>query len=182
MEPLCTPVLIFDTSYYKMTSSVHSLAEQLQLLPHPEGGYFRETYRSGELIPQPALPSRFDGERTFATAIYFLLTAGNFSAFHRIKSDECWHFYAGSTLHVHVLTTTGEYQLIRLGNDMQSGETFQAVVPAGAWFASETTGDHSLVGCTVSPGFDFRDFELADFAALSAAFPSYASLIRRLCR
>lgn len=83
---------------------------------------------------------------------------------------------------MHVMTTAGEYQLIRLGKDMQAGETFQAVVPAGAWFASETTGDYSLVGCTVSPGFDFRDFELADAAALSAEFPSHAALIRRLCR
>jgi predicted cupin superfamily sugar epimerase len=165
-----------------MTSSVKALVDQLQLLPHPEGGYFRETYRSDESIPQVSVPPRFDGERRFSTAIYFLLTAGNFSAFHRIKSDECWHFYAGSTLHVHVLTVTGEYRLISLGQDLQTGETFQAVVPAGAWFASETTGDYSLVGCTVSPGFDFRDFELADAAALSGEWPTHASLIRRLCR
>lgn len=165
-----------------MTPSVNTLVEQLQLLPHPEGGYYRETFRSEESISHKALPPRFGGERSFATAIYFLLTAENFSAFHRIKSDEGWHFYTGAALLVHVLTTAGEYRLIRLGQNMDSGETFQAVVPAGAWFASETTGDYSLVGCTVSPGFDFRDFELADPAALSAAFPSHASLIHRLCR
>lgn len=165
-----------------MTPSVTALVEQLKLLPHPEGGYYRETYRSEELISQHALPPRFGGERTFSTSIYFLLTAGNFSAFHRIKSEECWHFYAGSSLHVHVLTPAGEYHLIRLGPDLHSGETFQAVVPAGAWFASETMGAYTLAGCTVSPGFDFRDFELADVAALTAAWPRYASLIGRLCR
>ena len=119
-----------------------------------------------------------------ATAIYFLLEKNNFSAFHRIKSDECWHFYTGDSLLIHVLNVEGEYQLIKLGADILKGEVFQAVVPAGAWFASETNdnGLYSFVGCTVAPGFDFADFELASAEQLTADFPTQEQLIKRLCR
>ncbi len=164
--------------------NVSLLVETLGLLPHPEGGYYKETYRSGETIPADALTGKFAGERNYATAIYFLLEQGNFSAFHRIQSDECWHFYAGQTLHVHMIDPQGTYTLIRLGNELENGETFQAVVPAGYWFASETApgGSFSLVGCTVSPGFDFADFELANALQLTAMFSQHSSLIKRLCR
>ena len=166
---------------------VHTLSElvaKFQLLPHPEGGFYRETYRSAELIEQHALPQRFTGYRPFSTAIYFLLKEGNFSAFHRIQSDECWHFYAGQTLHVHVIHPNGQYALLKLGNDLAKGETFQAMVPAGSWFASETAagGSFSFVGCTVAPGFDFADFELAKAAELIQQFPAMEILIKRLCR
>lgn len=159
-----------------------NLISQYNLLPHPEGGYFRETYRSDENIPESGLPSRFQGIRTFSTAIYFLLLKDLFSAFHRIKSDECWHFYEGDSLFVHVLHTNGNYELIRLGKNREEGEVYQAVVPAGAWFASETKGEYSLVGCTVAPGFNFLDFELAKDAELKAQYPEFAGLIDRLCR
>ncbi|MEN9685723.1 MAG: hypothetical protein RLZZ28_1509 [Bacteroidota bacterium] len=154
------------------------------LLPHPEGGYYRETYRSAVQIAQNALPVGFSGDRVLSTSIYFLLEKGNFSAFHRIKSDECWHFYAGDPLLIHVIENNGNYQLIRLGKNIEQGETFQAMVAAGAWFASETApgGEFSLVGCTVSPGFDFQDFELAKAAILATRFPERKSLIKRLCR
>lgn len=166
-----------------MHDRVQQLVAQLKLQPHPEGGYYRETYRSAECIEQSALPARFSGTRNISTAIYFLLTQGNFSAFHRIQSDECWHFYTGDPLLVHVIHPNGSYELITLGNRMDAGELFQAVVPAGSWFASETApgGVFSLVGCTVAPGFDFADFELAD-AALTQQFPAFEKLIRRLCR
>lgn len=161
---------------------VAQLVRQYQLLPHPEGGYYRETYRSPETIGVHALPQRFTGERHLSTAIYFLLEAGNFSAFHRIKSDECWHFYAGDPLHIHVLDEAGNYYLYRLGQGRE--EQFQLIVPAGCWFASETAPGslYALVGCTVSPGFDFADFELADAQALSGKFPDQQVLIARLCR
>lgn len=159
-----------------------NLISQYNLLPHPEGGYFRETYRSDENIPESGLPSRFQGIRTFSTAIYFLLLKDLFSAFHRIKSDECWHFYEGDSLFVHVLHTNGNYELIRLGKNREEGEVYQAVVPAGAWFASETKGEYSFVGCTVAPGFNFLDFELAKAAELKAQYPEFAGLIDRLCR
>lgn len=161
---------------------IQNLIHQYNLLPHPEGGYFKETYRSEESIPASGLPLRFSGGRTFSTAIYFLLLKDLFSAFHRIKSDECWHFYEGESLKVHVLHLDGTYELIRLGKNREEGEVYQAIVPAGAWFASETSGEYSFVGCTVAPGFDFADFELARAAELKSEHPKSASLIERLCR
>ncbi|MCF8452891.1 MAG: cupin domain-containing protein [Pedobacter sp.] len=161
---------------------IQNLIHQYNLIPHPEGGYFKETYRSTEIIPASGLPLRFPSERTFSTAIYFLLIKDLFSAFHRIKSDECWHFYEGDSLSVHVLHLDGSYELIRLGKNREEGEVYQAIVPAGAWFASETSGEYSFVGCTVAPGFDFTDFELAKAAELKLEYHESASLIERLCR
>ena len=161
---------------------ITNLITQYQLLPHPEGGYYKETYRSTEHIPLAALPEHFSGLRSFSTAIYFLLLKDLFSAFHRIKSDECWHFYEGASLHVHVLHLNGNYELISLGRNSAKGEVYQAVVPAGAWFASESIGEYSFVGCTVAPGFDFADFELARTASLKADYPDHEKLIERLCR
>jgi predicted cupin superfamily sugar epimerase len=158
--------------------------EHLQLQPHPEGGFFKESYRSSELVSGSSLPERFAGDRSFSTAIYYLLQRGDFSAFHRIKSDECWHFYDGGTLLIHVIAETGKYEVIKLGKALSNGENLQYVVPAGAWFASEphTDATFSLVGCTVAPGFDFNDFEMADGAALLKAFPAHSEIISRLCR
>lgn len=161
---------------------IQNLINQYQLAPHPEGGYFKETYRSAENIAHAALPETFSGPRSFSTAIYFLLLKDLFSAFHRIKSDECWHFYEGDSLHVHVLHLNGEYELIKLGRDSANGEVYQAIVPAGTWFASESMGNYSFVGCTVAPGFDFNDFELAYADKLKAEYPENVTLIERLCR
>lgn len=165
-----------------MQLTVQQLIEQFDLLPHPEGGYYKETYRSPEAISKQALPDRFAGERYYSSAIYFLLEKDNFSAFHRIQSDECWHFYAGDTLWVHMIAPNGELTTIQLGN--QPGTVYQYVVPAGYWFASETAagGNFSFVGCTVAPAFDFTDFELADGEKLSQQFPQHGTLIQRLCR
>jgi len=154
--------------------------ETLGLVRHPEGGWFGETYRSSESIPAHGLPERFSGPRSFGTAIYFLLERGQFSALHRIKSDEIWHFYGGAPLTVHLITPDGERLGLPLGSNAEQGERFQAVVPAGCWFGAETTGEYSLVGCTVAPGFDFCDFEMADREELSALFPLQADLISRL--
>ncbi|MCM5530277.1 cupin domain-containing protein [Parasegetibacter sp. NRK P23] len=165
-------------------NNAEQLVARFNLLPHPEGGFYAETYKSGEYIRQEHLPERFSGARSFSTAIYFLLPRGNFSAFHRIKSDECWHFYAGETLLVHVIHSNGTLETIRLGNNMNAGETFQYVVPAGCWFASEPAPqtNFSFVGCTVAPGFDFADFELAKATELTSFFPEHHALITRLCR
>ena len=156
----------------------------LQLQPHPEGGFFKETYRAEETITEEALPERFSGKRNFCTAIYYLLRQGEHSLFHRIKSDECWHFYAGETLLIHVIEPAGKYYCIKLGSNIYVGETFQFVVPAMAWFAAEPAVEslYSLVGCTVSPGFDFSDFEMADKTNLLASFPQYKEVISRLSR
>lgn len=160
----------------------NELVTAYDLLPHPEGGYYKETYRAGEMIKADSLPERFGGDRSLSTAIYFLLERGNFSAFHRIKSDECWHFYQGDPLSVYVIHPDGRLEVIRLGSDSANGEVFQAVVPAGCWFASESSGEFSFVGCTVSPGFDFQDFELANADQLSKQYPQHGDIIQRLCR
>ena len=158
--------------------------EQLQLIAHPEGGFYKETYRSPGVITGDCLPQDFVGDRHYATAIYFLLREGDFSAFHRIRSDECWHFYDGGTLLIHVIDAQGVYSCIRLGRNIQEGEVFQFVVPAGAWFASEPAADSffSLVGCTVSPGFDFQDFEMAEAQHMMQQYPQHNFIIGRLCR
>lgn len=158
---------------------------RLKLIRHPEGGYYRETYRSAETVTAAALPSRFGGgERSISTAIYFLLGGNDFSAFHRLKSDELWHFHAGATLTIHVMDAEGNYHVQRLGNGNEEGEEFQAAINAGNWFGAELEEKDSfaLVGCTVAPGFDFRDFEMADRDDLIRAYPWHRRLIERLTR
>ena len=152
--------------------SPEALAAALALAPHPEGGWFRETYRSPLTVPTPR------GPRSACTSIYFLLTAASFSAFHRIASDELWHFYRGDALEIVTLSAAGPART-RL-----SGESPQAMVPAGTWFASHVPapGSYALVGCTVAPGFDFADFELASRSDLLATYPDHADLITSLTR
>lgn len=167
-----------------MQERVQQLIAHYQMHPHPEGGYYLQSYRSSGSIPLESLPEGFSGPRLFSTAIFFLLEQGNFSAFHRIRSDECWHFYEGGCLLVHIIFPDGQLQTIRLGSDISKGELYQYVVPANCWFASEPAPGtaYSLVGCTVSPGFDFADFELADATVLTQVYPSHATLVHRLCR
>lgn len=152
----------------------------LKMTAHPEGGAFAEHYRS-ELEISPA---GFDGPRSASTSIYFLLGRGEFSAFHRIKADEVWHFYLGGPLHIVEIDPAGRLIETILGQDLGAGETLSHVVKAGHWFASYPALDteFSLVGCTVAPGFDFRDFELADRERLTARVPRHASAIARLTR
>ncbi|MEA5457863.1 cupin domain-containing protein [Arcicella sp. LKC2W] len=149
---------------------------------HPEGGYFAETYRSAETIPQNALSSRFKGERSFSTGIYFLLESHHISALHRIESDEMWHFYTGCPLNVYVIDNQGELNIIRLGNNPEKGEVFQAVVPAGMWFGSKPAepDSYSLVGCTVAPGFDFEDFEMKSRDELLTMFSQHREVVEML--
>ena len=156
--------------------------EKYAMQPHPEGGFFAETYRASETIPHAALPPCFSGERSLSTAIYFLLENHHFSAFHRIQSDEVWHFYAGEALNVFVIHGDNHLEIIRLGQNSDNGEVFQAVVPAGAWFGSKpaATSAYSLVGCTVSPGFDFADFEMASRSELLKLYPQHAETIEML--
>lgn len=156
--------------------------DHLHLKPHPEGGYYAETYRSSDIIPASAL-LQFKGNRNYSTAIYYLLEQGDFSAFHRIKSDECWHYYAGDTLLIHVLHNDGTYACIKLGSVIDKGEVFQFVVPANTWFAAECAEKayFVLTGCTVAPGFDFADFEMADRQSLLDEFPEHCSIILKLC-
>lgn len=158
--------------------------EKLQLAPHPEGGFFRQTYKSEIMIKREALPGGFSGARAASTAIYFLLEGQNFSAFHRLQSDELWHVYAGAPLWVHEIDPAGNYSRIVLGSNPDAGEVLQAVVPAGNWFASHVAGwsSFALVGCTVAPGFDFQDFEMGNRRDLVARYPQHHDLIARLTR
>jgi len=155
--------------------------EKLRLEAHPEGGYFRQTYKSEMMIAREALPPGFSEARAASTAIYFLLEGENFSAFHRLRSDEVWHFYAGEALLVHVIHPSGKYSRILLGCDLEAGQVFQAVVPAGRWFASQVEDGkgRALVGCTVAPGFEFEDFEMGRGAVDNAANLAGCKSLRR---
>ncbi len=167
--------------------------EQLNLSPHPEGGYYKETYRSKGKI-RTELMKGIVAERNFCTAIYFLLEKNNFSAFHRIKSDELWHFYAGDALEVVEITKQGELKITVLGPHLDKGQVFQYMVPAGNWFGSRLIhqsnseggvkkgGEFSLVGCTVSPGFDFLDFEMGNREELIEKYPAHEKIIKELTR
>jgi predicted cupin superfamily sugar epimerase len=124
---------------------------RLELKPHPEGGHYRETFRD----------ARTDASgRSLSTAIYFLLARGERSHWHRIDAVEIWHYYAGSALMLQIADQGGQ-RSVRLGPDLAAGEVPQAIVPAQAWQAAESTGDWTLAGCTVAPGFDFAKFEMA---------------------
>jgi uncharacterized protein len=148
--------------------------EHLQLESHIEGGSFKETYRSPLMA----------GNRNVSTGIYFLLEDADFSAFHRIQSDEMWHFYDGNPLNIYEIDPSGELTVHILGLNFPLGEKPQIVIKAGSWFASRVKGEigYTLVGCTVAPGFDFADFELAGRQALQAVYPAHADLIRELTR
>jgi predicted cupin superfamily sugar epimerase len=167
-----------------MIKSAQYWIDKLNLIAHPEGGYYRETYRAELSIPKEALPSHFTGPRLVSTAIYFLLDGENFSAFHRLRSDELWHFYSGSPITVHVIEPDSGYSEIHLGNNPDTGEVLQAVVKAGGWFASRVRDRKSfaLAGCTVAPGFDFADFELGKRAELVRLYPQHRELIESLTR
>ncbi|MBZ4211628.1 MAG: cupin domain-containing protein [Rhodoferax sp.] len=166
-----------------MTATAQSYIQALQLQPHPEGGFFSESYRSAQTMALSA-PGGGTQQRNVCTAIYFLLEAGNFSAFHRIQSDEIWHFYAGQALEVLELLPDGQLCCTRLGSDVLRGEIPQYVVPANTWFASRVAegGTFSLVGCTVAPGFDFADFRLARRQELLEIFPQHRPVITELTR
>jgi hypothetical protein len=165
-----------------MPEAASVLIEQLGLLPHPEGGFFRETYRATMDLPGAALAPHFAGFRNVSTAIYYLLAQGDRSRFHRIRSDEVWHFYAGDPLQVIELTQAGSVQVTLLGTNFSAGEVPQHMVPAGRWFGScpAPGSGYSLVGCTVAPGFDFADFEMASRHQLLRDFPSAGEWIERL--
>ncbi len=156
--------------------------EKLSLQKHPEGGFYKEIYRSNEFISKNSLPDRFDGDRCFSTSIYFLLEKNDFSAFHRIKSEEIWHFYQGYSLTIYTIDDYGCLKSYKLGNNPENDEVFQLVIPRNTWFAAMLNKQDSfaLVGCTVSPGFNFNDFELAEKELLINIFPQHKKIIEKL--
>lgn len=171
-------------TFQAFKSRLASVILSLNLQPHPEGGYFRETYRSSGVIRSESLGENYTGERNFSTCIYFLLTSEMFSALHRIRQDEIWHFYDGSPIELHCISPDGTYAKTVIGRDIEKGEIPQFVVPGGSWFGARVIleNDYSLVGCTVAPGFDFLDFELAVRSDLTLKFPRHTEIINMLSR
>jgi predicted cupin superfamily sugar epimerase len=155
---------------------------QLKLEPHPEGGYYRETYRSPETIPRKGLPERYAGPRSFSSSIYFLLRSTNVSLFHRLKSDEIWIYHEGAELRIHMLCERQGYSEQRLGPCSSGQAQFQCLIPAGTWLAAEVMEQDSyvLASCFVSPGFCFEDFELGNRSRMLKNFPGHENIIRRL--
>ncbi|ACF11905.1 protein of unknown function DUF985 [Chlorobaculum parvum NCIB 8327] len=158
--------------------------DRLRLERHPEGGWYRETYRSeGEYDFSGA--ATFGSARSYATSIYYLLEQGDHSRLHRIHSDEQWYFHAGSPLDVHCFPETGKPSRFTLGDNPDAGEVLHSWVPAGDYFGaslaeSDDPDAYALVSCVVAPGFDFRDFSFADREALTAKFPDHARIIEKL--
>ncbi|WP_299837474.1 cupin domain-containing protein [uncultured Tenacibaculum sp.] len=162
--------------------TAQQIVNKFDLTQHPEGGYFKETYRSNGIIKNENLSENFIGDRNHSTGIYFLLTSDSFSAFHKINQDEMWHFYLGTTLKLHMISPEGEYSFVLIGNDILNNEVPQFVVPAQYWFAAEVVNENSFsfTGCTVAPGFDFNDFVLPERKVLIELFPQHKEIITRL--
>ncbi len=160
-----------------------SLVTELELLPHPEGGYYKETFRSPIVIPTPRPERSTIVRRSLSTSILFLLLKDNFSAFHKIQQDELWYFQGGDGVCIHELSPEGEYIKHQLHLDPAIGRP-QILIPAHSWFASEVIlgGEWSLSGCMVSPGFDFEDFEMAVREDLLKDYPKFEEVVRRMTR
>ena len=161
-----------------MSERVEHWVRAFVLTPHPEGGWFRETFRSPERVLAAALPARFPGERCLATSILYLLAAGQCSRFHRLRADETWWHHAGGELHLHVLEPGGARRIV-----VGPGSP-QAVVPHGTWFAAEPApgSQYALAGCGTAPGFEYEDFELAERERLLAEHPAQRDLVLRFTR
>lgn len=157
-----------------MNSRIQELIETLQLLPHPEGGFYSETFRSEGKIPTT--------ERNYMTSIYFLLVDSNTSNFHKITADECWYFHEGSPLEVHLIHPDGSHETIELGLEFNHGQRPFGVVPANTIFGSHVKdlSGYALVSCSVAPGFDFADFTLYNRQELMDVYPQHAEIITRL--
>ncbi len=167
-----------------MIDKVKYYIKKLGLKNHPEGGYFKEYYRSDEIILKKYMPKRYTGNRNISTSIYFLLDEENISRFHKLNSDEIWHFYDGTAIKIYTINNYGKLSVILLGRNQEKGELFQAVIKKGNWFCAEIVNKKSfaLVGCTVAPGFDFADFILAERKQLIEKFPDCIELINRFTK
>ncbi len=156
--------------------------QALELCPHPEGGYYKESYRSPDRIGTQGLPVRYTAERDCVAAIYFLLAEEQVSKFHRLKCEEMWFYHHGTSLMLSLIAQNGSLRHITLGPHVDKGEQLQVLIPHGVWFgARPTTQDaYSLISCITAPGFDFDDFELADRRTLLDAYPQHREIILML--
>jgi predicted cupin superfamily sugar epimerase len=159
-------------------NAAERLIQKFNLKPHPEGGYYSQGYRSPEFLKAEFLPGRYQGVRNLYSSIYFMVTAQSASRFHKLKTDEIWHFYTGDALVLHLINEQGKYQFFELSNTMEK-ERFQMLVKKNTWMAASTKGDFSLVGCTLSPGFEYVDFELGVRAKMLEEFPNLEEVIMR---
>ncbi len=153
--------------------------EHLGLNKHPEGGWFKEVFRSDEILSKKSLPGRYTSFRAVSTSIYYLLKGNEYSGFHRLKSDEIWHFYSGAPVNVYVISPLGKLTINSCGPFAEEGNVFQLLIPKGSWFAAKVTdqSSYTLLGCTVAPGFDFEDFELGKREGLIKRFPQHTGII-----
>ncbi len=165
-----------------MNKKAELIITKLDLKPHPEGGYYKEVYRSEEELKEECLPARYSGSRSISTSIYFLLDGEQVSMFHRIRSDETWHFYDGSEVKIYILADDGQMSEILLGKNLEEMEIHQVTIKKNSWFGAEVKDKSSfaLLGCTVAPGFEYDDLELGSRKLLLSLYPQHENIIRKL--
>ena len=159
------------------------IIEYLGLVPLPiEGGYYKVTYRSDDILPREMLPKRYKSERSLTNAIYYVLESGTFSAFHMLDSDEIWHFYAGDSVELSLIHPNGRSETVILGSDVLGGENPQFLVRRGTWEGAKLVGggNYALLGTTIAPGYEAADFKIGVRIALLEKFPSHGALIKSL--
>jgi hypothetical protein len=164
--------------------TAEQIRELLKMRPHPiEGGYFAETYRGGLVVPQSLLPG-YPGDRAISTAIYYLLTPDTFSAMHRVRGDEMFHFYLGDAVEMLQLKPDSTGEMILLGQHIAAGMRLQHTVPGGVWQGSRVRagGKYALLGTTMAPGFEYEDYETGKRAELAAQYSQYSAMITALTR
>ena len=164
--------------------NAEQIKQQLGLVAHPEGGYYIQTYKSAETIARDGLDTRYTGHRSVGTAIYYLLTPGTFSELHRLRSDEIFHFYLGDPVEQLQLWPDGSSKVVVIGTDLAGGQIPQLVVPKDVWQGARLLagGSFALLGCTVSPGFEFEDYESGTRKDLTQNYPAQTELITALTR
>lgn len=173
-----------ENKHDKNMKDINYWIKNLDLKPHPEGGYFKEVFRSEGKIPKACSHNRFGGDRSYMTSVYFLLSHDDFSAFHQFKQDEIWNFHYGSSICLHTIDTDGSYTKFKCGLDIKNGDNIQCMVKAGQWFCAtvEEENGFAVVGCVVAPGFDFADFELGHTKQLLEKFPQHKEIIKKYSR
>ena len=165
-----------------MNQQAKAIINHLNLEQHPEGGYYKEVYRSEGVINPDSDETVYPSSRNFSTSIYYMLEGLDTSSFHRIRSDETWHYYTGSSATIHIIHPDSLYEARYLGPELSRGQSYQLTIPGRSWFGVTVDDPDSfmLAGCTVAPGFDFKDFEIGDPYKLKQAFPEHKAIINRL--